>query len=282
MNVGLTGATGAVGSAVLAHVARAGAQVRSLVRRRDATPMVGGAVVGSLADRAALEALATGADVVVHCAAALSDDPAECRRTNVEGTRNVAEAARSAGAKLVHVSTASVYDHARARAFDEGSPLVAGPPDDYGRSKAEAERVIGEVARGGLRSVILRPVVVLSMHPRSYWGPLALARARSEPGPIVPFAEVPYVHVDNLAEAVVLAAASDAAVGRAYDVIDGYGPAGEYLRAIAAAVGRPAASLPPDAPTFRYAGDRIRAELGYAPADRWSEFLSQLAAARAG
>lgn len=281
MTVGLTGATGAVGSTVLAHLTRTGAQVRSLVRRAVPAPAVGEAVVGSLEDPAALEALASGAGVLVHCAAALSDDPDECRRTNVEGTRNVAEAARSAGARLVHLSSASVYDHRQSLSLDEDSPLVSGPPDDYARSKAEAERVVAALEGDGLTAVILRPVVVISMHPRSYWGPLALDRARRETRPIVRIAEVPYVHVDNLAEAVLLAATSDAAAGRAYDVIDGYGPAADYLAAVDAALGRPATALPARAKTVRYAGERIRRELGYAPVDRWPEFIRLLASARA-
>jgi nucleoside-diphosphate-sugar epimerase len=279
--VGLTGATGAVGSAVLAHLSRAGARVRSLVRRPDAAPIVGETVVGSVGDRAALEALARGAGVLVHCAAVLDEDPVECRRTNAEGTRNVAEAALSAGARLVHLSTASVYDHRRSRALDEDSPLVSGPPDDYARSKAEAERIVRELGRRGLAFVILRPVVVISMHPRSYWGPVAIARAAREARPIVRLAEVPYVHVDNLAEAVLLAASREVALGRAYDVIDGYGPAAQYLGAIDTALGRPPSPPPTGAPTVRYAGERIRNELGYAPVDLWPEFIRLLASARA-
>lgn len=278
MTVGLTGATGAIGSAVLAHLARAGAQVRSLVRRPAPAPAVGEAVVGSVEDRAALEALARGAGVLVHCAAVLGDDASECRRTNAEGTRNVAEAALSAGARLVHLSSASVYDHRRSLSLDEDSPLVSGPPDDYARSKAEAERIVGELGRRGLAFVILRPVVVISMHPRSYWGPLAIARAKREARPIVRVAEVPYVHVDNLAEAVLLAATSEVAVGRAYDVIDGYGAAAEYLAAVDAALGRPPTELPAGAKTVRYAGERIRRELGYSPVDLWPEFIRLLAA----
>jgi nucleoside-diphosphate-sugar epimerase len=90
---------------------------------------------------------------------------------------------------------------------------------------------------------------------------------------------MPYVHVDNLAEAVLLAASRDEALGRAYDVIDGYGPASQYLGALDTVLGR-RPSPPPAGATVRYAGERIRHELGYAPVDLWPEFVRQLASVR--
>ena len=73
-----------------------------------------------------------------------------------------------------------------------------------------------------------------------------------------------------------LAAGTARADGRAYNVIDGVAPGRDYLDAVYAAAGRPAPPIPPDAPVFRYRADRIRAELGYAPADLWPAFLSEL------
>ena len=277
--VGLTGSSGTVGAAVLTRLRRAGARARVLVRDREAAPPGTETIVGSLSDSGALNALTNGAGVVIHCAAVLNDDPGECRRTNVDGTLRLAEATLAAGAKLIHLSTVSIYDHRQSLSLDEDSPRVAGPPDDYACSKAEAERLVEKLGERGLAFVILRPVVVLSMHPRAYWGPLALERAKRQPGPIVPVAQVPYVHADNLAEAVALAAANDAALRRTYNVIDGYGPANDYLRAVAMAAGLLPRALPEDAPTVQYSGLRIRDELGYAPVDRWSEFLAQLAGA---
>jgi nucleoside-diphosphate-sugar epimerase len=277
MNVSLTGSTGTVGTAVLERLSAGGARVRVLVRDRQSARPGTDTIVGSLSDKVAVDALVDGAQVVVHCAAVLNNDPLECRRTNLEGTRSVAEATLAAGARLVHLSTVSVYDHQRSLSLDEASVMVEGAPDDYACSKAEAERVVTRLGDRGLAFVILRPVVILSMHARAFWGPLAVERAKQAPGPIVPLAAVPWVHVDNLTEAIALAATRDAAVGSTYNVIDGDGPADEYVRAVSSAAGLAPIPVPAGAPVVRYAGQRIRDELGYAPRDRWTEFLAQLA-----
>jgi nucleoside-diphosphate-sugar epimerase len=218
----VTGATGTVGSAVVPRFVQEGVQVRALVRSREAQVPGARAVLGDLGDADGLTRAAEGVDALIHCAAALNDDPAACRHLNVEGTRHVVEAALSSGARLVHVSTVSVYAHrARAGEVGEDHPLRTGPPDDYGHSKAEAERVVQAAVGRGLVAVVLRATVVLSMHPRSYWGPLALERARTSPAPVMRLAQVPHVHVTNLAEALWRAATRAEAAGRAYNVVDG-------------------------------------------------------------
>jgi dTDP-4-dehydrorhamnose reductase len=82
--------------------------------------------------------------VIVH-AAALTDvdacehDPARAQAMNVDAARNVAAAARTQGAKLVHISTDQLWDGQRAM-LDEATPPA--PLNVYGRSKAEAERAV--------------------------------------------------------------------------------------------------------------------------------------------
>jgi len=277
----VTGAGGTVGRTVVQRLVGAGMHVRAVVRRSSVPADPAVAVVrADLDDRDALAAAMRGAQLVVHCAAVLTDDEAECRRTNIAGTRNVVDGFVAAGCeRMVHLSTVSVYDYRAGLAFREDHPQWTEPVTWYGYSKAEAERII---AASGIAAAILRPVMVLSMHATSYWGPLALERARASDAPVVTLAELPYVHGDNLAEAVVLAAQTPAAVGRAYNAIDGHGDTRAYLDAVARAIGRPVPELPARAPRATYSGERIRRELGYAPVDRWAEFLAELAAAQSG
>ncbi|HXU00439.1 MAG TPA: NAD-dependent epimerase/dehydratase family protein [Polyangia bacterium] len=272
----VTGVTSNVGGAVASRLAREGWRVRGLVRGAGTSP-VGETARGDLVDRGALLEAARGAELVAHCAAEFSDDVDACRRSNIEGVANVVDAVVAGGCRrLVHISTISVYDDAAGPDYDEESPHWSQDGGAYPGSKAESERIIAAAVGRGLDAVILRPGLIVSMHPRSRWGPQAIARAAASPDSILPFPELPYVHVDNLAEAVVLAARVPGARGRAYNVIDGIGTGSDYLAAVYAAAGRPAPPIPPEAPVLRFRSQRIRDELGYAPIDRWQGFLAEI------
>ena len=89
-----------------------------------------------------------GADAVIHGAAYTAVDAAEdqaelCRKINGEGTRNVAEACRDAGVKLMYISTDYVFDGEGTRPWepdDERAPLNV-----YGQTKYEGELAIEEL-----------------------------------------------------------------------------------------------------------------------------------------
>jgi dTDP-4-dehydrorhamnose reductase len=90
-------------------------------------------------DDAAVRDAVTGCAAVVHTA--YRQGP-EAWSTNVDGSAAVARAARGAGVRLVHLSTDLVFDGRRGRYREEDAPA---PVNDYGRSKAEAERRVGEL-----------------------------------------------------------------------------------------------------------------------------------------
>jgi nucleoside-diphosphate-sugar epimerase len=278
----VTGAAGTVGSVVAARLAGERMRVRAMVHRSAASFGPGiETVEADLCDPKALATAAAGAQFVVHCAATLTHDAERCRAINVDGTRNLLRALIEARTQLlVHISSCSVYDFQLGREFDEESPIWSEPRDPYGYSKAEAERLVRAAREEGLASVILRPMVVLSTHRNSYWGPHALERAHNSDAPLFPAAEMPYVHVDNLAEAVVLAAQRATHEHWTYNVIDGSAPTEQYLAAVHEALGRSAPMTAAGALVARFSGERIRRELGYAPTDRWREFLDQLSALR--
>lgn len=76
------------------------------------------------------------------------------RRIIVEGSRNVAEAAEAAGARLVHMSTDVVFP-GRPAPYREGDPTF--PINDYGRAKADAEAAVSAVAPS---AVLLRTSLI--------------------------------------------------------------------------------------------------------------------------
>ncbi len=81
-------------------------------------------------------------DAIIHCAAwtnvdGAEDHPEDCRRINVDGTRNVAEAAKCADAKLIYISTDYVFDGSGTQPWkpeDDPHPLNV-----YGQSKLDGE-----------------------------------------------------------------------------------------------------------------------------------------------
>lgn len=119
-------------------------------------------VIGEVAERGAVEELVRGAHVVVHAASYVHHRPRgaadlrELRRTNVEGTARVADAAaRQPGSALVFVSSTAVYG-ASPGEWDERTPCA--PRTEYGESKLEGERIVlGAHPRGG----VVRPSAVV-------------------------------------------------------------------------------------------------------------------------
>lgn len=89
----------------------------------------------------------TAPDAVIHCAAytavdAAEDNEAVCRKVNVDGTRNIAEACKKTGAKMLYISTDYVFDGQGTRPWepeDERHPLNV-----YGQSKCDGEVAVQE------------------------------------------------------------------------------------------------------------------------------------------
>ena len=166
----VTGASGFLGW----HVARVlfdrGYPVRALVR--NSSPVDGldvELVQGDLRDRASVERAAAGCSLVFHVAADYrlwAADPGELYRSNVEGTRNVMEAARNAGVeRVVYTSTVGCIGIPHGGIGDETQPVtLEDMTGAYKRSKFLAEQVVMEYARAGLPVVIVNPTAPVGEH----------------------------------------------------------------------------------------------------------------------
>jgi nucleoside-diphosphate-sugar epimerase len=122
---------------------------------------------GDVGDRGSLLEAIDGAEVVCHFAAAFRESGVPddyFRQVNVEGTRNVIEAAAASGARrFVYCSTAGIYGSEVPGVIDETAPV--NPANSYERSKVEAEDLVRTLApRLGLEYAIIRPAVVYGPH----------------------------------------------------------------------------------------------------------------------
>ena len=149
MTVLVTGGSGLVGSHVIEALRARGERVRALVRQGGAEESVPGAepIVGDVTDPDAWRRAAVGVRGIVHAAALVvrRAEFAEYERVNVGGTRLAVQAARTTGARLVHVSSAAVYGRTAAYeagrgAVTEDFPFQPIPEHDfYARTKRTAE-----------------------------------------------------------------------------------------------------------------------------------------------
>lgn len=139
MKILVTGAKGQLGTDLMNELAKRGLEGYGVdVEEMDIT------------DAAACKRVisAAGVDAVIHCAAYTAVDAAEdnvelCRKINGEGTRNVAQACRDAGVKMMYISTDYVFDGQGTRPWepdDERHPLNV-----YGETKYEGELAVEEL-----------------------------------------------------------------------------------------------------------------------------------------
>ena len=247
LTVAVTGPTGELGRAYL----------RALERRRDVARVLGMARrpfdpaslglrkteyrQGDVLDRAALDALAEEADVLVHLAFIILGGHDETRRVNLIGSRNAFAAAVAAPRvkRLVYTSSVAAYGFHE----DNPQPLTEDVPVRgterfyYSAQKAELEGALeDETAGADLEVYVLRPCIVA--------GPDALMLIRELPQvhapdivrrvlpPVLPDPGVPLqlVHHDDVASALV-AATRGAGTPGAYNLAgDGTITLGDFAR----------------------------------------------------
>ena len=166
MKVLVTGASGFLGSHIAEQLTKEGHEVRALVRKsskRDFLERLGKVefAYGSVEDAEKVAEAVKGVDAIIHSAGLVkARSPAEFRRTNVDGTRNMVEAAKAHAPNLkrfVFVSSLTVAGPSL-----DGKPLdgdAGGPLTHYARSKLDAERIV-LAAKDALPVTILRPSII--------------------------------------------------------------------------------------------------------------------------
>jgi dihydroflavonol-4-reductase len=219
----VTGSTGLVGNNVVRLLVERGGQVRVLTRDTSNRRALDGISVefaqGDVRDAAAVRRAVQGTNQVIHAAAHVHIGWTGldlARAVNVEGTRNVAQAAQAEGVKLVHVSSIDALGvRSLAEPATEDTPPDNGVLCPYVVTKREAEQVILTAVSQGLNATIVNPAFMIGpwdWKPSSGRMLLEVARGR---GLFAPLGTNNFCDVRDVA-AGILAAAERGQAGRRY------------------------------------------------------------------
>jgi len=224
----ITGATGFIGSRLAEMACEREIPVVALVRTwshaarlsRLPASMAHGDVLNPDSLRTAMQ----GCDVVFHCAVDNTVGGPLHRRVSVEGTANVMQAALETGVKrVVHLSSSAVFGYRPEpdAATEAGAYRYSG--DDYCDGKIDAEKTALRYYREhALPVTVLRPTIVYG--PFSFWDEDAVVAIRQGRMVLVDGAKgiCNSLYVDNLVEAMLLAAEHTEAVGEVFHISDAH------------------------------------------------------------
>ncbi len=170
LTVAVTGPTGEIGQAVVAALERSRevGRVLGMARRPFDPAQRGWKKVsyrrGDVLDRGAVAQLVRDADVVVHLAFMIMGGPRETSAVNLDGSRNVFQAAVSAGAKrLVYASSVAAYGfHGdNPQPLTEDVPARGSAGHYYSAQKAQVEALLLQtLAAGSTSAYVFRPCIV--------------------------------------------------------------------------------------------------------------------------
>lgn len=306
--IAVTGASGFIGRAVVESLSWT-ARVRALVRSYDTrinelTRLGVDLTCGDLAEPETAMQLVRGADVVIHCAAQMGlGDRARSFLVNAIGTERLARAARAAGVeRFIHVSSISVLGATRRPGdvlTEDDQPEDTPHLNAYAQTKYLGECRLRDAAGHELSWTIIRPTNVYGLGSGPWfrnWVRL-IRRLPIALGDIA----VDVVHVDDVVQALCLAAAMPSGTNHVLHVGHEMVKLNRYVQAIGELVGQRVLTLPPrlDAAlcwtiergyrlmsghhmslaltrSVRYPHARARAVLGYEPRIRLMDGLRKM------
>jgi len=210
----VTGGTGFIGRPLCRLLREKCGEVRVLIRNlADETVLTKQGLIpilGDISSHVFLQKASKGCNIVCHLAAG-SGSLETARKINVEGTRNVLDAAISAGVeKVITLSSVAVYGSKIHGTITEDFPLInQGTP--YAVTKVNAEQLIDEYReKKNLDVVVIRPSLVYG--PQSpIWTIALFERIKNDQIFLVNFGEglMNLIYVDDLVRLIIEAAGND-------------------------------------------------------------------------
>ncbi len=248
----ITGATGSIGFELARRLSEAGRPLRVLVRdltRADKLNELGSIEVipGDLSRPDSILGCMQNVSLVYHCAAKLTgSDWAKFDAVNVGGTKALLKEAERAGvARFVHVSTIGVYACSEAENINEDFPWPKNRYQ-YFTTKQDAERAVWEAA-GKVPFTVARlgdvfgpgqHVWTIDLIDKIQRG-ILYPPTKADSGFLNP------VYIDNAIDALILLGTHPAALGQAFNVVDGRPMLfSDYIRRLTRMAGKKTFAVP--------------------------------------
>jgi dihydroflavonol-4-reductase len=242
MKIFITGATGFIGSHVVKLLVQTEHELRCLVRKtsqiKELEELGVNLITGDLTDKDSLLEGMKGCDWVLDVANVYTfwtPNKKTYKEVNVTGTRNIMESALQTGiSKVVHVSTGAIYGKPLDSPFTEESPVGPVRFSEYARTKYEGDLIAWELyEKKGLPLVMIYPVAVLGPgDPKTTGQYIMNLINRKMPALVLTDAVFTFVHVRDVAEAIVRAAEKKNNIGEKYLVGKYQLPFGEISKMV--------------------------------------------------
>lgn len=225
MPILVTGGTGFIGSHLVDTLIARGERVRALVRKTSNVSHLKEIgtelVIGDLRKPEFLDQAIKGCDKIFHIAAAPDSAPEKvAHSTNYLGTKNMLAAAlKQKVQRFVHCSSVCVLGFSDMSPLDENRPYAPSSCSPYSITKCEAEKTALDYYKKGLPVTVVRPAQVYG--PRSV-GTMGLAFEWIQRGffPLIDGGKalLQPVYVQDIVDAMILAAETDKALGQVYNI----------------------------------------------------------------
>ncbi len=240
MRIFITGSSGFIGSHFIRQIADKGHELVCLVRKKSNIEILNKhnctLVYGDVTDKESVHRGMRGCDCAVNLAGIYSlwePDPLIYYKVNVLGTRNVMEASLANNLKkVVHVSTVAIYGRTEDKPFIESS--IPGPVrfSEYARTKYAGEIIAWDLySKHKLPLVVIYPAVVVGPGDTKATGLYAqLIKDRKLPALACVDSVLTFVHVEDVATAIMKALFKDNNIGMKYIIGNERMTIGDYFK----------------------------------------------------
>lgn len=228
MKILVTGGTGFTGKALVLRLLKDGHHVVAMdykegLKTEELRKAGAEVIIGSVTDKDIVNRAMKGVEIVQHLAAAFREMNVPnqfYQDVNVGGTKNVLEAAFNERVKkFIYCSTCGVHGNIDNPPGGEDAPIQ--PADYYQKTKYEAEPIVLEYFKKGLKTVIVRPAAIYGPgDPERFF--MIFKRVAKGTFPMFGNGKTLYhpLYIDNLIDALVLAQEPGRGDGQAYLIAD--------------------------------------------------------------